>query len=233
VYGSILYGFRALVGNFEPKCVNDDTLLWLHQAVLAFCATLPTRYLPLGRNAALAVIAEAATVFPYPIVPFGGVGHILELLPADDDGYPSLHEAVGLMAVPTRFALAQKRAFTNRVSATNRVDVVRAVHMATAFLLAEEFSLRRTVPTFELAGLLAVAQMAPPVPRSSSKQFERDLTSGVLTCYAVGFRADDKSEGWSRALMKEFQGAISAVERRDHGMALKEVQQLRADAVIK
>ena len=232
VYGSMLYGLSALVGKLEPKWVVDDTLLWLHKAALTFCATLPARYLPLGRNVALVAIAAAATATPspftYPVVPFGGVGHVVELLPADATGYPSLHEAVGLMAVPTHFVRVQKSAFTNRVSVTNPIDVVRAIHMATTFLLAEEFNPRRTVPTFELAGLLAVAQTAPPIPRSSMKKFERDLTSGVLTCYAVGFRGDDKSEGWSRALLNEFQSAISAVERRDHGTAWKEVQLLQS-----
>lgn len=244
VYRSLLHGLNELLVGFVAKAsLKDEMLLWLHSAVVKFAVDLPIRYLPLSRNAALAVIAAASpALFAYPILPLGGIGQVVQMVPKGDlEGF-SLHEAVGLQAVLMHFLSVVRSPPSLKVAThpkggcmNSNLDFVRSVRLSMSFLMSQEFSPEHQVPSFAFSGLLALAHMAPPVPSSDVRQFRKGLVGGNLTTYlGEGYRGHEQSEGWHRRAVGDFQPAVAALKRREYDVAYKglnAMQQRDIDAV--
>ena len=249
VYGSLLYGLDAIVRHFlHENCINDDNLIWLHGTVLKICIELPACFVPLRRNSALAVIAASdPKLFYYPVMSYGGIGQVVQMLPkCENEGLP-LHEAVGLSGVlMPYFNVSNKEHITfKQEKATDinrfaRFDVIRNTRAALAFILTEEFSYaglqgkaeddrhakKYLVPAFSFAGLLSLVHHAIP-NQDKEKLYQKSLGMGTLSTYAPSFRGDDKSEGWYQSITKDFQGAMDALQRREYDVALKSVAALQ------
>ena len=250
VYESLLYGLDVFVRRFlDESCINDDNLIWLHGVVLKFCTELPACFVPLRRNSALATIALSdPKLFHYPVMSYGGIGQIVQMLPqGDTEGLP-LHEAVGLPGVlMSYFNVCHKDRITfkqDKATDVNRFahfEVIRNTRAALAFLLAEEFSSAGVqgnaeddrharnylVPAFSFAGLLSLVHHAIP-NQDKEKLFQKSLGMGTLSTYAPSYRGDDKSEGWYQGITKDFQVAVDALQRREFDVALKSVAALQS-----
>ena len=258
VYGSLLYGLDCFIRSLDGHCINDDSLMWLHGTVLKFCIELPACFVPLRRNSALAVIAASdPKLFYYPVMSYGGIGQVVQMLPkCENEGLP-LHEAVGLPGVLMSYLDANQKnliKFKQEKSADvqlqqessknislSQFDVIRNARAALAFLLTEEFSSaglqglveddrherNYLVPAFSFAGLLSLVHHAIP-NQDKEKLYQKSLGMGTLSTYAPSFRGDEKSEGWYQSITKDFQGAVDALQRREFDVAFKSVATLQS-----